>query len=147
MKKTMRGLLKNETATSVSVLFSKMSHGILHFISVPLNWLKNILEVFTLCFERNPVWEGHMFCHVLFDYKGKNWRHTLRGVQFLRSHKSKTNLHPRPNIKLGMSYFTLLIYKTVNQRREQILLALCKLLQKCKPNKWIFFGVKIHTNS
>jgi hypothetical protein len=36
MKKT-RGILKNETPTSLGVLFSKMSHGILHFISVPLN--------------------------------------------------------------------------------------------------------------
>jgi len=71
MKKTMRGVLKNETPTSVGVFFSKMPHGILHFISVPLNWLKNILEIFTLSFEHDPVWEGHMFCNVLFDYKRK----------------------------------------------------------------------------
>jgi hypothetical protein len=61
----------------------------------------------------NPVWEGHICSLITKEKIGAS----LRGVQFLRSHlKSKTNLHPRPNIKLGMGYFTLLMYKTVIDR-------------------------------
>jgi hypothetical protein len=64
----------------------------------------------------------------------------------LRSHlKSKTNLHPRPNIKLGMGYFTLLMYKTVINRGYKSCLLFASYCKSASPINE-FFLVKIHTN-
>jgi hypothetical protein len=40
-----------------------------------------------------------------------------------KNNNYQTNLHPKPNIELGMGYFTLLMYKTViNQGYKSCLL-------------------------